>query len=196
MTISMNLLSGPAIEECLEGMATLRIEIFREYPYLYDGKRKDEITYLRHYAAAEGACVLTVVDDGTIVGAATGIPLSAEDRALVKSFANTIYLVEEIYYVGELLFYPSYRKSGLGTGLVALIEEHVRSLGKYNYLTCATVVRPDDHPLRSPDYIPIDIFLARTGFTRLPNISTSFNWLEIDGGKRDHLLQFWIKDLR
>jgi len=62
-------------------------------------------------------------------------------------------------------------------------------------LTCATVERPADHPLRPRDYIPITRFLARTGFVRLSGVTTSFMWLETDGVKRDHPMQFWIKNL-
>jgi hypothetical protein len=79
--------------------------------------------------------------------------------------------------------------------LLAQLEQHVAQLGKYRFLTCATVVRPDDHPLRPADYLPIDRFLARTGFVRLPGVTTSFQWLELDGRKQEHAMQFWLKEL-
>jgi len=75
------------------------------------------------------------------------------------------------------------------------LESQIRSFGSYRTLTCATVERPADHPLRPRDYIPITQFLGRTGFTRLSGVTTSFIWRETDGGKRDHPMQFWIKEL-
>lgn len=116
-------------------------------------------------------------------------------RQLVEPFSGTSYPVEEVYYVGELLFSPEYRNHGMGMQLVRLVEQQIRCYSTYRYLTCATVVRPDDHPLRPADYIPIDRFLAHTGFNHLPGITTSFTWLETDGVKRSHPMNFWIKEL-
>jgi len=49
--------------------------------------------------------------------------------------------------------------------------------------------------MRPADYIPIDRFLAHTGFNPLLGITTSFTWLETDGVKRSHPMDFWIKEL-
>ncbi len=97
--------------------------------------------------------------------------------------------------MGELLFYPEYRNRGLGMRLVARMEEQVRSLESYRYLTCATVVRPDDHPLRPAAYRPINRFLAVAGFYPLPEMMTEFSWLETDGITHGHPMNFWLKEL-
>ena len=195
MTCIEKLLTGPDAADSLDGVASLRINIFREYPYLYDGKREDELHYLKRYAEKPGSCVITVSDGDTLVGAATGIPLQYEHRKMVGPVRATGHPVDETYYVGEVLFYPAYRSRGLGQRLLSLMEEHVRSLGNYRYLTCATVVRPDDYPLRHPDYIPIERFLARTGFKALPGVSSTITWRETDGIDRSHPMRFWAKDL-
>jgi len=79
--------------------------------------------------------------------------------------------------------------------LLSLMEDKIRSLGSYRYLTCATVVRPDDHPHRPANYVPIERFLHRTEFRAVPAATISFTWLETDGVSRDHPMQFWIKEL-
>jgi len=193
--ISEQLLTGTAIADVLDDLATLRLEIFPEYPYLYQGRREDELKYLGTYAEAPDACVILAYDGNTIVGAVTGMPLIHEDARMLDAFAGTAFPLNEAYYVGELLFRPAYRNCGLGRKLLARLESHIRSLGRYRTLTCATVERPDDHPLRPRDYIPITRFLARTGFVRLSGVTTSFMWREIDGVKRDHPMQFWNKAL-
>ncbi len=193
--ITLQLLTGAAIADALDDVATLRLDIFPEYPYLYDGRREDELEYLGTYAGAPDACVMLARDGHKVVGAATGMPLIHEDAPLLDAFAGTSFPLDEAYYVGELLFRPGYRNSGLGRKLLAELESHVRSLGRYRTLTCATVERPDDHPLRPRDYIPITRFLARTGFVRLPGVTTHFIWRETDGVKRDHPMQLWSKDL-
>lgn len=196
MAITEQILTGSAVEDCLNDIASLRIEIFREFPYLYDGRREDELHYLKLYSATHESFVIIVNDGEKVAGAATGMPLRHEATELVEPFNGTSYPVDEVYYVGELLFYPAYRNRGLGLRLVAQIVQQISFLGTYRYLTCATVVRPDDHPLRPADYIPIDRFLAHTGFNPLPEITTSFTWLETDGVRRSHPMNFWIKELQ
>lgn len=194
-SITGRLLTGAVIADALDDLAALRLEIFREYPYLYHGLRADELNYLETYVKAPDACVMLACDGNAVVGAATGMPLIHEDAQMLEAFAGTTFPLSEVYYVGELLLRPDYRNCGLGHKLLAQLESHISSLGSYHKLTCATVERADDHPLRPHDYIPITRFLARTGFARLHGVTTSFVWLETDGVKRDHPMQFWIKEL-
>ncbi len=141
------------------------------------------------------AFVLTTTDSGSMIGAATGLPLRYEVEKLTEPFAGTSYSVDEMFYIGEVLFYPPYRDQGLGIRLLKRIEEYVRNLGKYRYLTCATVERPENHKQRPENYVSIDRFLSRTNFIKLPGITTSFAWKETDGNISDHQMQFWVKEL-
>jgi GNAT superfamily N-acetyltransferase len=193
--VTAQLLTGTAIAAGLNDMATLRLEIFREYPYLYEGHRDDELDYLGTYVKAPDACVILAHEGATVIGAVTGMPLTHEDQQMRAAFAGTTFPLDEIYYIGEMLFRPAYRNCGLGRKLLGQMERQIRSLGHYRTLACATVERPDDHPLRPADYLPITRFLAHTGFVRLPGVSTHFTWRETDGIKRDHPMQFWIKAL-
>jgi GNAT superfamily N-acetyltransferase len=189
------LVVGSAIEAHLDTLATLRVEIFREYPYLYRGETKNELSYLRVYANSPEGVLITADSEDSLAGAVTAIPLKDEMAELTAPFAGTAYPIDTIFYIGELLFYPPYRNKGLGTQLLETVERHVRSCGTYAYLTCATVVRPADHPQRPDNYLPIDCFLQRNGFVPLPGVTASFAWPELDGIRRDHTMQFWIKEL-
>jgi len=193
--ITEQLLTGAAIAEALDDLATLRLDIFPEYPYLYQGRWEDELTYLGTYAEAPDACVIIAYDGLTVIGAATGMPLVHEDAQMLDAFAGTTFPLNEVYYVGELLFRPAYRNYGLGRKLLERLESQIRSLGSYYTLACATIERPADHPLRPRDYTPITRFLAVTGFVRLPGVTTHFMWRETDGVARDHPMQFWSKEL-
>jgi len=195
MEITVQLLTETAIADALYDLAALRLDIFPEYPYLYQGRREDELAYLATYAEAPDTCAILAYDGLTVIGATTGMPLVHEDAQMIDAFTGTSFPLNEVYYVGELLFRSGYRNCGLGQKLLDRLESHIRSLGHYRRLTCATVERPDDHPLSPGNYIPITKFLARTGFTRLSGVTTSFIWREIDGVKRDHPMQFWIKEL-
>lgn len=193
--VSKLLLLGVEAQERLETIARLRLSIFREFPYLYDGKMEDELAYLKQYADNNEAAVIITLAGEEIAGAATGLPLSCESAEMTAPFAATPYPVESIYYIGEMLFYPPYRNRGLGTECLSLMDQYVRSSGKYRYLTCATIIRPADHPLRPDDYLPIERFLERNMFLKLQGVATSFAWKELDGVRRDHDMQFWIKEL-
>jgi hypothetical protein len=87
--VSTDLLTGFAVEGSLEDLASLRINIFREYPYLYDGLREDELKYLRLYMDTPDAFVISVNDSGNMVGAATGMPLRYEHDGLITPFKST-----------------------------------------------------------------------------------------------------------
>jgi GNAT superfamily N-acetyltransferase len=193
--ITEQFLTKTAIADVLDDVATLRLEIFREYPYLYQGRREDELKYLGTYAEAPDACVILAHEGHAVIGAIAGMPLVHEDAHMLDAFSGTAFPLNEAYYVGELLFRLVYRNCGLGQKLLVRLESHIRSLGRYRTLTCATVERPDDHPLRPNDYIPITRFLARTGFVRIPGVTTHFTWRETNGGKRDHPMKFWSKEL-
>lgn len=147
-TLTETLLTGTTIAEVLETLATLRLDIFLEYPYMYRGRRGDELQYLGSYAQKPEACVILASDGPDIVGAATGMPLIHEDAQLLGAFSGSACYLAEIYYIGELLLRPAYRNGGLGQKLLGQMEHHIRSLGRYRQLICATVERPDDHPLR------------------------------------------------
>lgn len=195
MKITEQLLSGTAIADALDDLATLRLAIFPEYPYLYQGRREDELMYLATYAEAPDACAILAYDGLTVIGAVTGMPLVHEDAQMLDAFTGTTFPLDEVYYIGELLFRPAYRNCGLGQKLLGRMENHIRSLGSYSKITCATVERPDDHQLLQPDYIPISRFLARTGFAKLSGVSTHFMWRETDGDIQNHPMQFWGKNL-
>ena len=50
--IAIETLSGPGLAATLGDVARLRIEVFRAWPYLYDGTVDTEQRYLAEFAAA------------------------------------------------------------------------------------------------------------------------------------------------
>ena len=55
MAITEQLLTGPVAVARLDAVASLRIYIFREFPYRYDGHREDELRY-QSYAVLDRFC--------------------------------------------------------------------------------------------------------------------------------------------
>ncbi len=77
---------GAALEPWLEHVAALRIRVFRDFPYLYDGSLAYEANYLRTYVESDTAvCVLALAGE-RVVGASTGLALSDETEAFRRPF--------------------------------------------------------------------------------------------------------------
>lgn len=195
MNIIRQVLNGAQIEEHLEAIAQLRIDIFREYPYLYKGDASYEKKYVQTYADSKQSVVIVALDGSALAGAMTGIPLLDEMDELKTPFASGPYSLESIYYVGELLFYPVYRDKGLGSIMLNQLEEYVRQIGGFRHLTCATVIRPDNHSMRPAGFKPIERFLNHANFVKLEGVTASLAWPGLDGKTRHHALQFWMKSL-
>jgi GNAT superfamily N-acetyltransferase len=149
-------------EECRGGEITaricelgrLRIAVFREYPYLYDGDEEAEMGYLRSYAAAAGSYVCLACDGGEAVGATTCVPMTEAEEAFRKPFADAGWDLARICYFGESVLLPEYRGHGVGREFFRRREAEATRLGLPVTTFCA-VDRPPDHPARPAGYRPL-----------------------------------------
>jgi GNAT superfamily N-acetyltransferase len=193
MAASLDVLTGAAIEAMLPDIARLRIKVFREFPYLYDGSLDYERRYLSAFAAAPGAVMVTVQDAGRIVGASTGLPLSAEHAAFRAPVEHAGIDVGSVFYCAESVLEPDYRGRGFGHGFFDAREAHARRLGFRCSAFCA-VLRPADHPARPPDYRPLDSFWRKRGYSPMPGIVASYSWPDLGAAEETTKeLQFWMK---
>lgn len=195
MTFRTRMMKGAGLLPHLESLADLRLSIFCEFPYLYRGDKSHEQEYLKVYAESPDAMVIMGWEGENVAGAVTGVPLAGEAAEFTAGFAGTAYPVEQGYYIGELLFHRQFRGGGRGSVLLEQAEAHVRSLNRFRYLTCATVVRPDNHPLRPSDFVPIERFLQHHAYDRMDGVTTMMQWPELDGASLEHVMQFWVKEL-
>ena len=85
--ITTRLLTGEAVAGALGDLARLRIAVFRDWPYLYDGDEGYEREYLRAYTAP-GAVVVAAMDGDRMVGAATGAPMEDHAEDFAAAFAD------------------------------------------------------------------------------------------------------------
>lgn len=190
-------LSGHAITPYIDDLARLRIAVFRDFPYLYDGSLAYEADYLRHYSATPESVVVLVQDEGRVVGASTGMPLVAADPAFQAPFAANGYDIARIFYFGESVLEAAYRGQGLGVRFFAEREAHVRQLGRFDLAAFCAVERPADHPARPVDYVPLDGFWQRRGYVRLPELVASFSWPDMgEAEETAKPLVFWLRPLK
>ena len=58
MSFQIKIFKGPEILPYVETLADMTLEAFFEYPYLYVGKREDELSYLKSYALSPSVSLL------------------------------------------------------------------------------------------------------------------------------------------
>ena len=188
-------LFGAEAVACLPAVAALRIAVFREYPYLYEGTLAYEEKYLASYTASPQSVVVVARDGDEIVGAATAMPLTAHSDDVVPPLAQAGYDPARVYYFGESVLLPAYRGRGLGHAFFDHREASARRFGFATATFCA-VQRPADHPARPAGYAPHDAFWTKRGFVRRDDVRTTFAWRDVgDAEETAKPMVFWIKEL-
>lgn len=196
MALEIRSFSGTDAASRLDDVARLRIAVFRDFPYLYDGNPAYERRYLSTYAGSEGAIFVLAIVDGEVVGASTGMPMAAETEEVKAPFLAAGRDPGDYFYFGESVLLPAHRGRGIGLAFFAERERQARRLG-LSFATFCAVERPADHPRRPADYVPLDGFWQRRGYRHHPALRTTFSWRDLDETtESEKPLSFWIKDLR
>ena len=192
--IETRVLTGDDLTAALDDVARLRIAVFRDFPYLYDGDPAYERDYLRAYQSP-GAVVVAALDAGRIVGASTGAPMTDHADDFAAAFADRPEPLSDIFYCAESVLLPDYRGHGLGHAFFDAREAHAIALGHRHAAFCS-VIRPADHPARPADYRPLDGFWRKRGYAPLPGVTAQFKWRDLgDTDQTDKHLQFWMRTL-
>jgi len=193
--IRVERLEGEALSAALGDVARLRIEVFRKWPYLYDGDAEYEARYLQTYRDSADAILVGAFDGARLVGASTGTPMEDHADDFSAAFAGQDISLSNIFYCAESVLLPEYRGQGLGHAFFDAREAHARDLGR-SYSAFCGVVRPEDHPLRPEGYRPLDAFWRKRGYTPVEGAVAQFRWKDIDQShETDHALQFWMRRL-
>jgi GNAT superfamily N-acetyltransferase len=195
MTVRTLACRGEAAHRHLPAVAALRMEVFRDWPYLYQGSLDYEHGYLASYAASPRSVIVVAVDGDQVVGAATAMPLTEHSDQVAPPLAAAGFDPATVYYFGESVLRASYRGRGIGHAFFDAREAAGRDLGFATAAFCA-VDRPLDHPARPMDYRPLDGFWRTRGFVRRPDIVAHFQWRDVgDAADTDKPMVFWTKEL-
>ncbi len=189
-------LTGPEIESALPDLARLRIEVFRDYPYLYEGSLAYEEGYLGALAGAKDSIVVAAEEEGRIVGCATGSALEGHHAEFAEPFRKHGFDPGDVFYCGESVLDPAYRGRGIGHAFFDRREAHAEGRG-YKYSAFCAVIRPADHPLKPATYSPLDTFWEKRGYRKAEGMIAMFRWKDIDRAQEtEHPMQFWTRELR
>jgi GNAT superfamily N-acetyltransferase len=195
MSLRVAPVTGAALEVALPTLARLRIAVFRDWPYLYEGDLAYEEAYLRPYRDSPGAVVVGAWNGDTLVGAATGSPLEDHAGEFGAPFEAAGHDLTTVFYCAESVLLPRYRGQGVGHAFFDAREAHARALGRRWCCFCA-VVRPAEHPARPVGYRPLDAFWRKRGYAPLPGVLAQLGWRDIGAAEETAKpLQFWLRAL-
>ncbi|TVR18343.1 MAG: GNAT family N-acetyltransferase [Balneolaceae bacterium] len=195
-SFSVKTVHGKQLEPYIKGLAELRICVFREFPYLYDGSAAYERRYLKTYLNAPNSIAILVLHRDLVVGASTGLPLADENDEFQKPFIQAGINVSEVFYCGESILLPEFRGLGIYQTFITGREEHARKLGGFKTICFCAVSREKDHPLKPNNYTPLDAIWRKYGYEKRPDLHTTYRWKDIDeDDESDKKMVFWVKDL-
>lgn len=189
-------LRGAEIAPRLDEVARLRIAVFREFPYLYDGDLAYEARYLRTYVDTPDALCVLALDGARVVGASTALPLADEGPAFQAPFIARGIPVEAVFYCAESVVLPAYRGRGLGRRFFDAREAHARALGRFRWTAFAAVDRAPDDPRRPADGRGNESLWTRRGYVRQPGMTMRLAWKELgEAAESEKPLTFWLRPL-
>lgn len=189
-------LRGAAIAPRLDEVARLRIAVFREFPYLYDGDFEYESRYLQAYIDTPNSICVLALDGDRVVGASTGLPLADEEESFRQPFIERGIAAGEVFYCAESVLLAEYRGRGLGHRFFDAREAHARALGRFRWAAFAAVDRAPDDPRRPAGARDNDAFWARRGYVRQPGMTMRLAWKEHgETEESDKSLTFWLRPL-
>lgn len=192
-----SLTPGSGLGERVDDLARLRITVFREWPYLYDGDFDYERKYLSKFASSLGAICVAAFDGDAMVGASTGMPLAEEHESIKAPLIAAGFDLDKVFYLAESVLLPDYRGRGLYRRFFENREAHARRLGGFQTTAFCGVLRPEDHPLRPADAKPLDDVWRRFGYTPRDDLVCHFSWKDIDqDAETEKPLRYWCKTLQ
>lgn len=186
---------GSEIKDYFEDLAQLRITVFRDYPYLYEGSIAYEMEYLKTYAQSDLGFLFAVYDNDRMVGATTAIPLMDETEEVKLPFKTIGLDLNRIFYFGESILLKSHRGLGLGHRFFDEREAFAKSHG-FEITTFCSVDRGENHELKPTDYRSNDVFWTKRGYTPQPNLVCEMSWVDIGQSQSTAKpLRFWLKTI-
>jgi GNAT superfamily N-acetyltransferase len=197
MDIADSIVVEPASRdpETLRSLAILRMTVFRNWPYLYDGNMSYEMDYLTEFLGDPGANLIVARISDIAVGMATASRLSCQASDVSGPLVAAGFGLAETFYFGESVLLPQFRGRGIGHAFFDHREAAARAAGATAAAFCA-VVRPDDHPARPSDARDLAPFWGSRGYSPVDGALTIIDWKDRDApASTPHPMQYWARRL-
>lgn len=197
---SVKVVLGTEIETLIQFLLQQRLEFYRAYPYLYEGKAnlkraKEYITWL---AKLPHTALVVAYHDEAPIGFCWGTPLVDFDEHVegsVDTFKKSGLKPESYYYISDLIVIQEHATDEVYRKLLKVFEGCAQSFG-YTELCLAEKNNENSHPLKPINYQSNDQMLLNNNFVKT-SLYATFNWqtLQVDGSikNEEHKLVYWIK---
>ena len=195
MEIRVQSLWGKDIIEYKNELAQLRLKVFRDYPYLYDGTIEYEEEYLETLIESPQSILAVAFDHDRVVGASTGMPLKYETDEIKQPWLKEVIDIEKVFYFSESVLLKEYRGLGIGVKFFEEREKWARQLD-YKLATFCGVIRAKEDPNKPENYVTLDRFWKNRGYQKKVGVICTLTWKQIDESQESAKnLQFWYKFL-
>jgi GNAT superfamily N-acetyltransferase len=199
--VTTNLIAPLVIERVgrddlsLRALATLRMTVFRGWPYLYDGSLDYEAAYLDEFLGSTDSIVIVARIGDIPIGMATASPMATQSGAIRDAFLNAGFDASGIHYFGESVLLPQFRGLGIGHRFFDEREAAAKASGA-EFTTFCAVVRDGDDPRRPEGARDLASFWQKRGYSVETRCETQMRWKEVgQPTESDHRMRFWIKRL-
>lgn len=146
--VTVTSVRGEELAAYLPQVARLRMQVFAQWPYLYEGSEAYEREYLAAYAQSPRSVFVLACAGGEVVGASTGLPLLDDDALFARPFVAAGIDPATVFYFGESVLLPAFRGQGIGHAFFQAREAHARALGGFALTAFCAVDRAADDPRR------------------------------------------------
>jgi GNAT superfamily N-acetyltransferase len=135
--------------------------------------------------------------DGEVpVGAATCLPLEDAAVSYQAPFLARAWPVEKFFYLAEAVLLPEYRGRGIGAAFLAQRETHIRAVSDCEFACFCAIERPANHPARPSNWVPLNAFWRRHGYSPVRGFRSAMRWKEFGRNEESDLtMQVWVKSL-
>ncbi|MAX67963.1 MAG: GNAT family N-acetyltransferase [Halobacteriovoraceae bacterium] len=182
------------INDYINDIANLRIKVFSEYPYLYQGDIHYERKYLLRYTKAQSSLIIMAVVDKKLVGLTTCLAMIEEEDEFQAPLRDNGFDIEKGFYFGESIILSEYRGNGVGHRFFEQRENHAKKVIPNLSFTCFCAVERDESKLRPNNYKPLNHFWNKMGY-EFSGIKTRYSWKDIgDSIETVKEMDYWIKN--
>lgn len=201
MDIEILSLKSKEILPYREVLFRLRVDVFKEFPYLWEGTIEDErnSVYTKAFLNSEDAIMIVAKDKRTnnVIGLSTGNTFKNELPLLQDIFLQKGINTADYFYFRESMILPEYRQQGIGKLFFQERERLARQHSEIKYLTFFGVERSDNHPRKPINHrFPYQLWSSQ-GFIKRADISHEFEWKQVgEQEKTKNTIVFWVKKIQ
>lgn len=199
MNVVIELFVGIQMLSLLPMASQWFMQMYQEFPYLYQGNDSYEHDYTKMYHDVAHAVMAVASVENTYVGMALGLPVYAVDFVPLGALLQEKgYCPQQVFYISDVIVQEKYRKLGIATQLMRVMQEQALSWG-YTSLCLATVVRDSSHPLCPSTFQSSDRLWLKLGFLKTDILLEPIIWptVQPDGTVQDYAnsMVLWIKSI-